>query len=67
MEGAGPLTARSACRKVDAETPLHPNGYRPGDAVRLRGLPAVCVRGGFGGAIRGTDPLRELLRRERRG
>ena len=36
-----------------------------GDRDRLRGIPAVGVRGGRG-AIPGTDPLRALLANERR-
>jgi hypothetical protein len=35
-----------------------------GDARRMRGLPCVG-RGGAGGAIAGTDPLRALLAKER--
>lgn len=35
-----------------------------GDWQRLRGLPAIGR--GCAGAIRGTDPLGEVLRRERR-
>lgn len=38
-----------------------------GDARKLRGIPAVGVKGGVGGAIRSTKPEQELLRRERRG
>jgi len=37
----------------------HPNEARskfPGDPAALRGLPVVGVRGGFGGAIRGSRP-----------
>jgi hypothetical protein len=39
--------------------PMHPNdprGALPGDPAALRGLPVVGVRGGYGGAIRGTRP-----------
>lgn len=38
-----------------------------GDAHKLRGIPAVGTPGGLGGAIPGTRPEQELLRRERRG
>ena len=30
--------------------------YGLGDAAQLRGIPAVGVKGGWGGAIRGTRP-----------
>jgi hypothetical protein len=50
---------------ADAKAPRARNSYLPGDSAALRGLPAVCVRGGFGGAIRGTQPERELMRRQR--
>jgi hypothetical protein len=34
----------------------HPVGALPGDPWLLRGIPAVGVRGGVGGAITGTRP-----------
>lgn len=33
-----------------------PRGALPWDPARLRGLPAIGVRGGLGGAIPGTRP-----------
>jgi len=52
---------------VAAEEFEHPRKRRDKATVpsagSLRGLPVI----GHGGAIRGTDPLRELIRRERRG
>jgi hypothetical protein len=39
--------------------PMHrndPRGSLPGDPAALRGLPCIGVRGGFGGAIRGSRP-----------
>lgn len=38
-------------------TPTHTvKVYGLGDAAQLRGIPAVGVKGGWGGAIRGTRP-----------
>jgi hypothetical protein len=42
-----------------------PGSTAGGDSERLRGLPAIG-RGCGGGAMRGTDPLRALLAKERR-
>lgn len=40
-----------------AEATPHPNSFKlPGDPWALRGIPAVGVRGGVGGAIPGTLP-----------
>jgi hypothetical protein len=44
---------------IEAERPLpkpKPIASEPGDAHKLRGIPAVGVRGGLGGAIAGTRP-----------
>lgn len=41
----------------------HPNDARgalPGDPAALRGLPMLCVKGGYSGAIRGTVPGQSL-------
>lgn len=59
------VVARAVLASADVEAPRHRNSYLPGDSAALRGLPAVCVRGGFGGAIRGTQPEREAMCRER--
>jgi hypothetical protein len=53
-----------AIREAGADALPHPNRHVPGDPARLRGLP-LLVRGGMGGAVKGSDPLREVLRRER--
>jgi hypothetical protein len=39
-------------------------GSPGGDALTLRGIPAVS-RGGMGGAIVGTDPLAALMAKQR--
>ena len=59
------VVAQAVLASADVEAPRHRNSYLPGDSAALRGLPAVCVRGGFGGAIRGTQPEREAMCRER--
>lgn len=47
-----------------ASLPLRHELTKPGDKDALRGLPAVAR--GVSGAQPGTDPLREVLRKERR-
>lgn len=43
--------------EAGAEAPAHPSAVKlPGDPWALRGIPAVGVRGGVGGAIPGTLP-----------
>jgi hypothetical protein len=42
-----------------------PGATLGGDALRMRGVPCVG-RGGAGGAIAGSDPLKALLAKERR-
>jgi hypothetical protein len=59
---------REAARKVrealeaGEEPPPNPRALA-GDPIRLRGLPAVGGRGSVGGAIRGTRPDHEVIRR----
>lgn len=56
------VAAARAQVRIARETgiaPVHPNSPRaalPGDPMRLRGVPCIGVRGGVGGAIRGTRP-----------
>lgn len=47
------------------DIPVNPRAA-PNDPVRLRGVPVVGGRGALGGAIKGTQPLAEVLARERR-
>jgi hypothetical protein len=43
--------------EAGVQAPPHPNStVLPGDPWALRGIPAVGVRGGVGGAIPGTLP-----------
>lgn len=59
FRSAGDVERRVARVVLEAgvEAEPHPNGYKlPGDPWALRGIPAVGVRGGVGGAIPGTLP-----------
>ena len=57
------LGARHACGQSVALPAQEARGFdfAPGDRARLRGLPAVGR--GCGGAIRGTQPEAEVIRR----
>ena len=48
----------------DAELPKP--GALPGDPRALRGIPAIEGRGSVGSAIKGTQPLTEVIAREER-
>jgi hypothetical protein len=54
---AARVQARIA-HEVGDDVDPHPNARMklPGDPAALRGLPAVGVRGGYGGAMKGTRP-----------
>lgn len=54
--------ARTVLSDPSQDHPLRP-GAIPGDARALRGIPAVGVKGGLGGAILGTRPDRTPLDR----
>ena len=41
---------------------LQKPGTVPGDPAALRGLPMIGVRGGHGGAIKGTQPAADVAR-----
>ena len=56
-----------ALRESATEEELKANPFAAaGDPQRLRGLPAIGGRGSLGGAIAGTLPHVEVLRREKR-
>lgn len=54
---------RAKLRDVERTLDTPGDGTAGGDYRRLRGLPAIGR--GVGGAIAHTDPMRELLRKER--
>lgn len=51
-------------READDDIPMRGGATAGGDGARLRGLPAIGR--GSSGAIRGTNPERALLDKERR-
>jgi hypothetical protein len=55
-------TAEFMRENPDVRLDRNPKAKLPGDPMALRGLPAVGVAGA-GGAINGTSPERETLRR----
>lgn len=55
---------RAKLRDLERSLDTPGNGTAGGDTRRLRGIPAIGR--GVGGAIAGSDPLRELIRREER-
>lgn len=48
--------AQRIAKETNIETTVVLAARPAGDPAELRGIPAVGVRGGFGGAIRGTRP-----------
>lgn len=60
------VLAEAILNTPEAEMPKPRSALtKPGDPAQLRGIPVVGGRGSFGGAISGTQPEAELLRRER--
>ena len=57
---------RKALRDSDPTTPMRHAGppTTAGDRARMRGVPIQAI--GVGGTLPGTQPLEELLRKERR-
>lgn len=57
---------RKALRDSEVTTPMRVHGppTTAGDRARMRGVPIQAI--GVGGTLPGTQPLTEVLRRERR-
>ena len=61
------VLAEAILNTPEAEMPKPKSALtKPGDPAQLRGIPVVGGRGSFGGAIKGTQPLAEVIAREQR-